>query len=78
MIANTQVTQTFRSAIDKALLETLEKEREEFVTEAVKEYEQKLRKSIGKIAINVTEWYSMQMNGNKLVIEVLLDKREST
>lgn len=65
------------AAIDKTILEQIEEERENLIIQSVKDYEQKLRARIGRIAINVTEWYSMQIDGNKITLQVLIDKHDS-
>jgi hypothetical protein len=49
-------------------------QREIVMKKAVEEFEAALRDAIGRVAINVTNYYSVEMNGSNLVITVRLDQ----
>lgn len=72
--ASTSFSQHIQIAIDRTIAEQVAKEQEIFIAQAVKDYEQKLRAEIGNIAIKFTEWYSMQVDGNKITLQILIDK----
>jgi hypothetical protein len=59
--------------VQEVIRKHIEEAKEEVVKLAVKEFETRIRQIVGATAINIAEYYSVQMAGPNLVITVKLD-----
>ena len=69
-------TQSLEHAIYTALEDETHKIKETAIKEAVSQFEDALRKSIGLVAIRLLDYYSVERIGSELVIHVKLEKEK--
>lgn len=67
----------FRNSVQQRICEAISEQQEEFIVKAVKDYESKLRSRIGGIVIDVNQWYRMEVQGNELIIRVIMEGQKS-
>lgn len=58
----------------RAVDEIIQREKEKFITEAVKDFETLLRKKVGEVAIRAADFYSVERIGATIRIEVKIAK----
>lgn len=57
-------------AVHKAIQEQVDKAKEEIIQTVMKDFEKKIRETVGKVAITLANYYSVQTLGNELIIRV--------
>jgi predicted Zn-dependent protease with MMP-like domain len=63
------------SAIKNAVVTAAKEEQERLIVEAVQTFEKRLRTAVGNVAINVSDFFSVQRLGPELVIHVKVEAR---
>jgi hypothetical protein len=61
------------AAVKTAIQERISAAKEEVIRLAVQEFEARIRKEVGQVAVNVANYYRAEVVGNELVIHVKID-----
>lgn len=62
------------SQIEKAISSAVEEHKEELIAAAVEEFEKRVRKVVGEVALHVSNHFSIQRMGKDIVITVKMEK----
>lgn len=62
------------SQIEKAISSAVEEHKEELTAAAVEEFEKRVRKEVGEVALHVSNHFSIQRMGQDIVITVKMEK----
>jgi hypothetical protein len=66
---------TLEESLKQAIQERVNEARERIVQVAVETFEKEVRQLIGSVAVNLSQFYSIQRLGPDLVIHVKMDKQ---
>lgn len=70
-----------QSMIEDATLrmihEAIERDKEEIIQAAVRDFEVKIRSEVGRVVIALTNYFAIERQGNEMVIRVKIEKGES-
>jgi len=61
------------SAIMAAIKSEIDRQREKVIEEAVAEFEEKVRKAVGQVVLQLSDYYSVERLGAELVIHVKIE-----